>query len=343
LMFAPQLFGLTLVAGLGAWLSYRRGARLATFAFGLVVALTAAMAIGPTVSQRLRASRYGVSVVTSATFVPKLMRTKSGRTLTYATSSDGKQLVLDVWRARGVPEGTLRPAIVFVHGGGWTRGSRGGAAAWNEFFNGLGYDVFDIDYRVPPPVRWLDEVGDVKCAIGWVSANATEYSIEPSRISVAGFSAGAHLAMLAAYSMGNPLLPASCPSEPVAVRSVVNFYGPTDLEKFYESSSSRRYIHAVMHAYIGGPPERYSGRYDLLSPTSHVTRSTPPTITLQGEADRVVPAEQAELLEEAFEEKGAHVETYFFPWADHGFDFIWSSLATQTAREKLRVFLGKHG
>ena len=98
-----------------------------------------------------------------------------------------------------------------------------------------------------------------------------------------------------------------------------------------------------MHAYIGGPLERYSGRYDLLSPASHVTRRTPPTITLHGEADRVVPVKQAALLEKEFEKTGAHLETYLFPWADHGFDIIWSSLATQTAREKLRVFLGKYG
>jgi acetyl esterase/lipase len=343
LMFAPQLFALTIPAGLCAWLSYRRGAMLATFAFALVVALTAAMAAWPTVSQRLRAGRYGASVSMSSAVVPKFMSRKSGATVTYATSSDGKKLLLDVWRARGVPAGTLRPAIVFVHGGGWNHGSRGEAAAWNEFLNGLGYDVFDVDYRLPPPERWLDEVGDVKCALGWVLANASKYSLEPSRISVMGYSAGAHLAMLAAYSMGNPLLPASCPAGPVAIRSVINFYGPTDLEKLYESTGSPRHVHAMLHAFIGGSPERHSGRYDLLSPTSHVKRRTPPTITLQGEADRVVPVEQAALLEEAFEEKGALLETYLFPFADHGFDFVWSSLSAQTARETIRVFLGKHG
>jgi acetyl esterase/lipase len=263
--------------------------------------------------------------------------------VTYAVAPDGKPLVLDVWRARGVSEGALRPAIVKVHGGGWNHGSRGNGAKWTEFFTALGYDVFDVDYRLPPPERWRDEVADVKCAVGWVSANAAKYSVDPSRISLMGYSAGANLAMLAAFSMKNPMLPPSCPVEPVAIRSVVNFYGPSRMDKLYASSGSRRYVQAMMHAYIGGDPETYSGRYDLLSPFRHVTRRSPPTITLHGKADRVVPPAQAELLHDAFEAAGAHHELYLFPWADHGFDFIWSSFATQIAREKIRVFLGKFG
>jgi hypothetical protein len=57
----------------------------------------------------------------------------------------------------------------------------------------------------------------------------------------------------------------------------------------------------------------------------------------------VVPPEQAELLDEAFEEYGVLHETYYFPWADHGFDAVWGSFATQVARDKVRAFLRKHG
>jgi len=37
---------------------------------------------------------------------------------------------------------------------------------WNRWLNELGYGVFDMEYRMPSPVRWLDEIGDVKSALG---------------------------------------------------------------------------------------------------------------------------------------------------------------------------------
>jgi acetyl esterase/lipase len=343
LMFAPQLVVVALLPLGLAFLAWRKRAPLAAGAFGATFVLLAVMGSWPTVSQRKRAAEYGAHVSTAALLIPEISGYAAGPSVAYAVLPDGKPLLLDVWRARGVPENELRPAIVMVHGGGWNHGTRGNGAKWTEFFTALGYDVFDIDYRKPPPARWLDEVGDVKCAVGWVAANAAKYSVDASRISMMGYSAGANLAMLAAFSMKNPMLPPSCPVEPVAIRSVVNFYGPSRMNKLYATTGSERYVQAMLHAYIGGDPETYSGRYDLLSPFRHVTRRSPPTITLHGEADRVVPPAQARLLHEAFEDAGAHHEMYLFPWADHGFDVVWGSFATQTARQKLTAFLEKFG
>jgi acetyl esterase/lipase len=68
-----------------------------------------------------------------------------------------------------------------------------------------------------PPERWKDEVGDIKCALGWLVANAAKYHVDPARISIMGFSADANLAMLAAYSMGDSRLPPSCEGPMVLV------------------------------------------------------------------------------------------------------------------------------
>jgi acetyl esterase/lipase len=342
-LFAPQLLAVSVLAAALSFVARRRRALLAAFLLDVTVVLSLVMGALPTVAQRIRAAKYGVPVASAALVVPEMSGHASGASATYATASDGTPLVLDVFRARGVRAGALRPAIVKVHGGDFTGGARGNLAKWTAFFNELGYDVFDVEYRKPPPARWRDEVGDVKCALGWVVANASKYGIDTRRISMMGDSAGASLAMLAAYTTNNPLLPSTCAAEPVAIRSVINLYGAAELEELYSTSRSPRYAQGALDAYIGGPPSKYSGRYDLLSPASHVKRQTPPTITFHGEADRVIPAEQAALLEEAFEEAGAHLETYLFPWADHGFDRIWGSFATQVAREKIRAFLGKYG
>jgi acetyl esterase/lipase len=203
--------------------------------------------------------------------------------------------------------------------------------------------VFDIEYRLPPPARHLDAIGDVKCAIGWVAENAARYAVDPARISLMGYSAGAHLALLAAYSMGNPLLPPSCSGKDVTIRSVINLYGPSDVKKHHGDSGSKDYVQRMMHAYIGGSPDELGNRYELISPIRHVTASSPPTLTLHGAADRVVPIEQAERLDQALARAGVQRETYFIPWADHGFDFIWGSFATQASRALVSAFLAKHG
>src|SRR3954467_11093872 len=128
------------------------------------------------------------------------------RTVAYGRAADGMTLVLDTWPAAHDEQ---RPAIVKVHVVRWTSGGRNEAEACNLWLNGLGYHVFDAEYRLAPPARWRDAVGDVKAALGWVATRAPELGVDPARISLLGHSAGGHLALLAAYSAGEPLLPPS--------------------------------------------------------------------------------------------------------------------------------------
>ena len=203
--------------------------------------------------------------------------------------------------------------------------------------------VFDVEYRMAPAVRWTDEVGDIKCALGWVATHAGAYHLDPSRISIMGHSAGGNLAMLAAYSAGNPRLPPSCDVPTVPARSVINLYGPADLTRLYGTSGSLGYIQHVLTQYIGGRPEEFPDRYRALSPLTHVGAKTPPTITLLGESDRIIPTTQAQILDQALTRAGVAHETDLLPGNDHGFDVNWGGFATQFARYKIRTFLQRHG
>jgi len=321
----------------------RRGVKLATCAFGLGIVLTAIVALWPTIAEWRRAEEYNVPVSIGSILIPRFNvgGPQIDKTVPYGTALDGSSLALDVWRAPGAPGGKLRPAIVKVHGGAWIGGSRGDQPEWNKLFNDLGYDVFDVDYRMPPPVRWLDEIGDVKCAIGFVVANASKYQIDIRRISTMGSSAGANLALLAAYSMGDPRMPPSCHATDFKIRSAINLYGPMDMASFYPTTTPGN--REAMAAYIGGSPSEFPDRYKILSPVSHINTQTPATITLQGETDRMVPLEQANILAKALTAAGIDHETYVFPWADHSFDVYWGSIATQVARAKVVAFLEKHG
>jgi acetyl esterase/lipase len=282
-------------------------------------------------------ARHGLSINAGAP--------EPARTVEYGVASDGTRLLLDVWLPTGSPAGHsgTMPVVVKIHGGGWVAGTRGSANDWNRWLNDRGYAVFDVEYRMPPPLRWKEEVGDVKCALGWVVANAGKYGLDTSRINTMGFSAGGNLAMLAAYSVDDPELPPSCDVPAVPVRAVINLYGPPDLPLGYRSSGSLDYSRACLTAYTGGTPTDVPERYRALSPISHVRTSTPPTITFLGLRDRIVTVEQAAELQVALAQAGVPHPTWLLPATDHGFDFNWGGFNTQFARARLEEFLREHG
>lgn len=338
-----------LIALLGAFLTavavWSR-AWLAASGVALATVLTLAMAIAPAISMWLIAKKEHVSVSVVSHFGRSIHLNELppwvSRDVVYGRAADNTELVLDVWPATNVAPGKLKPAVVNVHGGGFISGSKSELPNWDAWLNELGYTVFDVDYRLPPPERWNSEAGDLKCALAWVVFSANKYGIDASRISIAGRSAGGTLAMLAAYSRGASGLPPSCDAPAVSVKSVINIYGPTDLASMYDTTRSPDYVRAAFQAYIGGSPSQFPARYSAVSPLNYISRETPPTITVLGLGDRIVPREQADRLDHALSAAGVIHETYLLPWVDHGYDANWSSFATQFSCAKIRSFLEKN-
>ncbi len=337
-------------AGLAAFACGRQ-ARLATSLFMIAASLSAVIALWPSLAVWRFAHREDVSLslgdyLADAAHL-NLGAPQPSRTVSYGVAADGAKLVLDVWPAAGTAGAAPRPALVRIHGGAFIHGNRSDMPDWDRWFNALGYTVFDVGYRLPPPVRWQDEIGDVKCALGWVAAHAGEYDIDPARIGVTGFSAGATLAMLAAYSVGDPRLPPSCDLPPVAVRSVVSLYGIPDMPRLYDTSPSRGLVHDSSARYIGGSPSQYPDRHAAVSPMTYIGKSSigksaPPTIAFLGARDRIVPSEQLQELGTALKQAGATGETYLLPATDHGFDVNWGGFASQFARAKIARFLQRY-
>ena len=340
----PLHFLAPMAVALVTWRATRRaGARLSSWTAGCGAALLAAMGLVPTAVIWSRAQQAGVPL-SLREYVANAARLNLGDprpdlTVVYGTVRDGTPLELDVWRTSLPAEGPLRPAVVMLHGGAWTHGARSMMPDWNRWLNGLGYEVFDVEYRLPPPVRWLDEVGDVKAALGWVAAHAAEHHVDAGRIALMGFSAGGNLAMLAAYSRGDPRLPPSIDVPEVAVRSVVSLYGMADLALLYRTCESGHYVRPLMEQYVGGSPDQERERYELLSPLSHVGAGSPPTLTLLGTSDRLVSVEQARVLDDALGAARVPHELLLLPATDHAFDLNWGGFATQIARAKIAEFL----
>lgn len=92
----------------------------------------------------------------------------------------------------------LAPVVLYVHGGGWTRGDRKRVFGIPQWLNARGYAVVAIDYRKIPATDIGGQVADVAAALAWTRRNIRRHGGDPGRIVLMGHSAGAHLVALAA-------------------------------------------------------------------------------------------------------------------------------------------------
>jgi acetyl esterase/lipase len=328
LAFPLHLLIVTLGSGLLALLTWWASATVAAGVFLATAALSGAIAVWPPAALWWRARAAGERL-SLATYVREARRPNWGGPAATESVMFAPDLSLDVWRPAAASG--PRPAVVRVHGGGWVAGGRGEMPRWTAWLNDHGYVVFDIDYRLAPPPRWNEAAADVEAAVAWVDEHHRAYDVDPARITLMGHSAGGHLALLAAYRGA------------VRVRAVVNIYGPGDLDTLYRHTASRGYIGGCLDAFVGSGPDDVPERYRAASPLTLVDGASPPTITVLGRRDRIIPTSQAQALWGALTAASVTHESVLLPAADHGFDLNWGGFATQSARARIGHFLAEHG
>ena len=271
-------------------------------------------------------------------------QTQNFITYTFA-QIDGKDLQMDVYSPTNETANNGASVIV-VHGGSWNGGTRSDFPQWNEWLAQNGFTVFDVDYRLAPQPNYLTATGDVKCAVAWVRKRAAKFKISPERIAVLGRSAGAHLALLAAYSADEARLPATCADKETSedVRAVVSFYAPIDLLWGYDNPANRLVINgpATLARFLGGSPHESAEileRFILASPNAHVKKNTPPTLLIHGGQDQLVRSENMNRLAEKLKEAGVSHKTLFIPYAQHGFDYNFNGFGSQISQAAILDFL----
>lgn len=119
---------------------------------------------------------------------------KELRQVSYSKEGGGST-TLDVY-APG--EGAKHPIVVWIHGGGWTRGDKRNVDLKPVAFTEAGYALVSINYRLHPATDFRGQGADIAKAIHWVKDHADEFGGDGKRIFVMGHSAGAHLAALVA-------------------------------------------------------------------------------------------------------------------------------------------------
>lgn len=98
------------------------------------------------------------------------------------------------------------PVLLYVHGGGWIKGTRAKSYQLGSFTNKRDWMLVSTDYRPVPRTTIDGQVKDVVRAIRWVRNNIKRYGGDPKKIVIMGHSAGSHLvAMVAAKKVGGKL------------------------------------------------------------------------------------------------------------------------------------------
>jgi acetyl esterase/lipase len=273
-----------------------------------------------------------------ATHVQNQYQVLANVTYLVATGSESK---LDVYRRRDTP--AVQPTLIFYHGGGWIGGTKEASfmsiMPWLE----MGWNVVNVEYRMARVAPAPAGVEDALCALRFVVAQAKTYGVDTSRIVVSGESAGGHLALAAG------MIPASAGFTSVCagggftssdnavpkVAAIINWYGITDLNDMLAGPNVRSY--AVQ--WLGSAASRNDVAKSV-SPLTYVRAGLPPILSIQGDADPIVPYSQNVRLRDALTKAGVTNELFTVPGGGHG---NFKPEERTRAYLKIREFLAKNG
>lgn len=307
---------------------------------------------------------YGLTGFAANGNIKKLLPTKGCliEDISYKQTPLG-YIKLDVYR----PDTTTMaptPVVIFIHGGSWMHGSKDEIT---KSFQAVilkrilkeGIAVVSIDYRLVNDsftVLYPEPLTDCKDAIHWIRANSNLFHFDINRIALMGTSAGAHLALMTAYTPDSIIFGTDAKDLlPTTVKCVVDFYGPTHLGKMLRPTlppiAITLYSLFTSHSLIkmranllwaftqesASHPWKRQNKCHFYSPVFY-TNNAVPTIIFHGNKDSLVPYTQSKLLVKNLIANGKIVEMHTLQGEDHTFPTI-TKAATKDMGEQLIHFL----
>jgi acetyl esterase/lipase len=260
--------------------------------------------------------------------------------------ANGWEGKLDIY-ARGTPgatptqPGPPKPTVIFIHGGGWVRGTKEGSMLRALPYLAMGYSVVNVEYRLANVSLAPAAIEDCRCALRWVVAHAKEYNFDPDRLIVAGESAGGHLALTTGMIPASAGFDRTCyeTSQP-RVAAIVDFYGITDIGDLLDGPNKKPFPESWPYTvqWLGNQPNR-AELAKATSPMTYVRAGLPPTILIHGDADNLVPYTHSVRLQEALQKAGVANELITIPKGGHG---NFAPAEWQRAFAAIQKFLAAH-
>jgi acetyl esterase/lipase len=245
----------------------------------------------------------------------------------------GTALTMDVFRPTRNANGL---GVIWVVSGGWVSDHGWVNAGYPKPFLDRGYTVFAVVHGCQPKYTIPEVIADMKRSVRFIKAHAKEYKIDPDQLGVTGGSAGGHLSLMLGTTgePGNPSAKDPVDRESSKVAAVACFYPPTDFLNYGKPGEDA----------IGrGTLRDYSAPFDFrdydpskkkfvtvtdearivdlarsISPINHVSADDAPSLISHGDADKLVPIQQAEIIVEKLKAAGVDAKLVVKPGASHG-------------------------
>ena len=203
-----------------------------------------------------------------------------------------------------------RPAVVFIHGGGFTGGDKAEyrSASVSADLCRAGYVVVSCNYVLGPkdkPGVWPQNIADCRNAVRWVRAHAKELGVNPDKIAVAGGSAGGYLALMVGLS-DDKTGPGGDPAakHSAKVSAVIDMYGVVSFAKRGK----------------GEVPGTSPAEQAAYLPESQCDAQDPAVLILHGTADTTVDIAQSDDMAKALRAAKTPFEYIVVEGAPHTFD-----------------------
>lgn len=255
----------------------------------------------------------------------------------------GKDEVFDLYYPEGA---SALPTIVWVHGGGFIAGSKGGVANYLKVLAGSGYTAIAVEYSRGHGTNYPRPLEQVNAALGFISSHAADLHVDPASIVLGGDSAGAHIASQVALIITNPayakaigIAPGIARQQLAAMLLVSGVFDPFTVDRH---GPRAWFNYRMMWAYSGVRSLSVDERFKLMSVPSHVTAVFPPSYITSGNGDGLAP--QAVDLAQRLRALGVRTETLFFPAnheppLPHEYQFNLDRAAGKESLERMLAFL----
>ena len=255
----------------------------------------------------------------------------------------GVSLTMDVFAPKEKANGR---GVIWCVSGGWVSNRDAVNVVFAKPFLDRGYTVFEVVHGSQPKFTIPEVLDDMHRAVRFIKANAAKYKVDPDQLGIAGASAGGHLSLMqgCAPKVGSVLTVDPVERQSSKVAAVACFFPPTDFLN-YGKDGENALGEGVLKAFKAPfdfhvfdkktnsfvPIADAARRKEIgkqISPVYHVTKDSAPSLIIHGDADTLVPIQQATLIIDKMKDNKVPCELIVKKGAAHGWAGMDKDLVT---------------